>query len=494
MPENNGRPLIDGIGVWRISDEGERRKLGTLHADISQQDTIRANGAANNIRIVDWEDESNVSGGTPLDRRPYGRAIARVEDPDDPVMAIVFAYRSRHDREVIEGIQAIQRMDRAGGVLLVGGTTLTHRTAMKWAEATMGSVMSEWQRRELREAIAKGVAEAVADGRVPHTAMPLGLEAVDEHNHVRPVADEALLDIVRDAYAMRDRGETIDAVRLFLRENGYERSYRSVQRMLRSPLYIAQIRYGGKKRDDGSITPEYINDNLGYEPIVDPALWERVQSRHVIAGRNTKRPHLLARLGVLICGTCGARMTIVSRAARNGGKAYDYYRCGKGRINDCPAPPSIAVDVIDPFVIAAAIREVEDVVEGESAIREVRDADKKATALEDAAEDAEAKFVTLGKGKHTRARAAVDRLQDEAVAARAYADELRADLGEVEELGGAELLRSEDPADLVDQRALLRRVMSGRVIVSPDSTRGRTPVADRVRITPRGQARSATTA
>ena len=507
--QHGDHPLIEGLGGWRISDERERRRLGKLHSDDAQRDTILSIAASKGIEIVGWFDESNVPGGTPLEKRPYNAAIQRVEDPNDPVQAIVFAYRSRHDRSILEGAKAITRMDRADGVLLVGGTTLTHKTATKWGESTMGSMFTEWHNRELRENIEKGVAKAVADGRVPGRLTMLGLEKCGErdycgrknadgvpcdgsHNHVWPSRDKQAVKLARQCFEMRGAGSTVDEVRLFLRTNGVKRSYQAVQRMLKSPLYIAQLRYGGTERPDGSITPEYINEDLGFRPVVDPALWERVQAMSTIAGRNTKRPHLLARLSVLLCGTCGARMTIVSRT--NNGVAYDYYRCGQGRIGDCAAPPSISAPAIEQFVLEAAARESEHVVESDSAIREVRDADEHARALEDAAEDAEAKFVTLGPGRHTRARAAVDAMQAEAVAAREHADALRDELGNVDHLGAAALLRSTDRADLPDQRDVIRSIMKGRVRVMPDTTRGRTPVADRVTIAPRRKARRAAAA
>ena len=63
--------------------------------------------------------------------------------------------------------------------------------------------------------------------------------------------------------------------------------------MLRSRMYLGEIHFG-----------ELHNLNA-HEPIIkDRALFERVQRRTVSRGRQAKSERLLARLGVLRCGTC----------------------------------------------------------------------------------------------------------------------------------------------------------------------------------------------
>lgn len=495
MKNNGTKPLADGIAITRFSEDAGRGKAGKRHTDTTQQDTMAAIATANRIRITQWLDESDVSGGTPLERRPYGDAIKRVEDPDDPVKAILFAYRSRHDRHVIEGSKAIQRMDRAGGVLLVGGTVLTHATPAKWFEATAGSLMGEWQLREIAYSTHKGVAEAVALGHTPLQSAPLGLELYAPNNQVRPVSDESVLRVVRRAFQMRADRATIDEVRAYLAANGHRRSYQAVRRMLANSLYVGVLRYGGTKRDDGSITPEYIKEGL-FEPIVDPKIWQRVQDMRTdapgsMAGRYSKRENLLARLGVLMCDTCGARMTVITREVT--GKVYAYYRCGRGRAHDCPAPPTISAPAVEQYVLDAAIGEVTDIVEHESSTREAREAADDALAAEARVDDLEAKYMDLGPGTHPSALAKLEEARASAQAQRAHATELSADQEE-DWLGAAEILASTDPMWLPHKRRILRALMAGRVSVAANGRHGGSngasrPVDQRVTIAPRGKSR-----
>ena len=65
-----------------------------------------------------------------------------------------------------------------------------------------------------------------------------------------------------------------------------------------------------------------------HEAIVkDRGLFERVQRRTVSRGRQAKSERLLARLGVLRCGTCGSRMVINSYSGNYRGGDTSAKRC-----------------------------------------------------------------------------------------------------------------------------------------------------------------------
>ena len=120
--------------------------------------------------------------------------------------------------------------------------------------------------------------------------------------------------IVVQAFKRRDRGASLVKIQAFLAKNGIERSISGVESMLRSRMYLGEIHFG-----------ELHNLNA-HEPIIkDRALFERVQRRTVSRGRQAKSDRLLARLGVLRCGTCGSRMVINSYTGS--------YRCGDTSAN-----------------------------------------------------------------------------------------------------------------------------------------------------------------
>ena len=64
-------------------------------------------------------------------------------------------------------------------------------------------------------------------------------------------------------------------------------------------------------------------------------------------GRRAKSERLLARLGVLRCATCGARMVIGS--TDQNGKRHYMYRCPP--IGDCPRRVTISADLAEQAVV-----------------------------------------------------------------------------------------------------------------------------------------------
>jgi len=107
-------------------------------------------------------------------------------------------------------------------------------------------------------------------------------------------------------------------IQALLAENGIERALSGVAWMLRSRMYLGEVHFGE------------LHNPRAHEAIVkDRGLFERVARRTVSRGRQAKSERLLARLGVLRCGTCASRMVINSDSGS--------YRCGDTSANRWPA-------------------------------------------------------------------------------------------------------------------------------------------------------------
>jgi hypothetical protein len=74
-------------------------------------------------------------------------------------------------------------------------------------------------------------------------------------------------------------------------------------------------------------------------------LFERVQRRTVSRGRQAKSDRLLARLGVMRCGTCGSRMVINSDSGS--------YRCGDTSAHRCRRRAAVKADRVEAMVLDA---------------------------------------------------------------------------------------------------------------------------------------------
>lgn len=454
-----------GIGIVRVSEEGDRGiRLGS---DTEQEAVIRREADRRNIDLIDVVYERNRSGHARLERREFGKVIERVERKE--AHAIIFAYRDRTDRSIEEGSRAIRRMDKAGGVLIAGGQVLSHQTAAQWREATFGSFLAEDFWRTTRERSMNNVDDRIAKlGIVPYR-LPLGLVR-NEDGSVR--VDAKLRPVVRKCFEMRARGATIAEVRAYLAEQDIARSYRSVQIMLKSPLYIGELHWRGQVYEV-------------CKPIVKRATWDAVDRMRVPSGRTAKSELLLSRQGVLRCASCGGRMvaggawaTYTTAGGETRRTRYAFYKCGRGKDQGCENPVSISAARLEEHVIDRVKEVYADGRGTASRAAEARDAAVAYDEARAAREEAEERFMLLPKGSsHGKALTVVQRLAAKEDELRGRAERLAASsVTTAKVVDAAKVLDDPRPAALPIKRGLIRLALVA-ITVEP----GRGPVRDRVR-------------
>ena len=275
-----------------------------------------------------------MSGGAPLDKRPgLSRAVAMVEAGQAEV--IVVTYFDRLFRSVQVQAEVAQRVEDAGGMLFAADVgEVRSDTASGRITPSMLGVVAEYHRRTTRERTLEAKRRSVANGVPPFPKLPFYLRRQDggkgpvEH-HPRKV------ELMREAVRMRLAGATIDAIRAYLRKHRVDLSYHGVQSLFSSRLLLGELHFGSM-----------VNETA-FNRVIDAETWQRLQRVSVPRGRRPKSEHLLARLGVLRCGTCGARMVVGS--ANNGG--YPIYRCPP--VGDCPRRVTISATVAERAIIEA---------------------------------------------------------------------------------------------------------------------------------------------
>ena len=156
--------------------------------------------------------------------------------------------------------------------------------------------------------------------------------------------------------------------------------------MLRSRIYLGELRFG-----------KIVNESA-HPALIDRATFERVQRRAVSRGRRAKSERLLARLGVLRCATCGARM--VGRTSNNGG--YHLYRCPP--VGDCPRRVTVSAELAES-VVAEAVRHRLEGIHGEASVADgIDDAERDFEACEHELDAAVRAFSGLEDVEATRER------------------------------------------------------------------------------------------
>lgn len=451
-------PSRRAIGIVRVSRVGSRS--GEQFVSPSEQrNRIEEACARDGLALVETIQELDVSGGAPLAKRPgLLRAVELIETGEAEV--IVAAYFDRLVRSLSVQAEVVARVEQAGGAILaVDIGAVTGASAGQWLSGTMLGAVSEYHRRVTAERTADAKRRAIARGVPTFPRIPPGLRLrrSDDGRHVIGVErDPKTADAVAVAFRMRAEGATVRECREYLREHDVERSYHGVQAMLASRIYLGELRFG-----------DLVNP-AACQAIVDRDVWARAQAAVVSRGRRAKSDRLLARLGVLRCGTCGSRMVVGT--AHNG--EYPLYRCNP--TSDCPRRVTVSAELAERVVIAevkcllAGVRGTAAVADESAAVE--RELDEREREL-DAAVRA---FSGLDDVEVARER--LLELRDARDATRARLAELRAAAGPTLTISATE---DWDLLTLDEQRALVRAVIE-RVDVAPGRGASRLAVTARV--------------
>ena len=299
---------------------------------------------------------------------------------------VVVAFLDRLVRSVAVQAEVVGRVESAGGgILAVDVGEVTDGSAGKWLSGTLLGAVAEYPRRMTAERTAEAKRRAVERGVPPFPNVPPGYRRRKD-GRLEPHADEA--PIVAEAFERRARGATVIEVRGFLREHGIERSYHGVQSLLGSRIVLGELRFG-----------ESMNPSA-HPAIVDARTWQTVQRMRAPRGRRPKSERLLARLGVLRCGTCGARLVVGFRT--NGTQRWDHYRCPP--VGDCPKRVTIAADVAEQVVVEAVRESLAGVSRNATVADGVAEAEREVERAEDELDAAVRAFTGLEDVEAARER------------------------------------------------------------------------------------------
>ncbi|MGO8906614.1 MAG: recombinase family protein [Solirubrobacteraceae bacterium] len=358
------------IGIIRVS-QINGRDGDSFASPGEQRERIEVACERDGLQLVDVLEELDVSGGTPLENRAGLRsAIEAVEDGRAQV--ICAAYFDRLCRSLKVQGELIERVERAGGqVLAVDVGQVTNGSAGQWLSGTMLGAVAEYQRRTTAERTVEAQRRAVNRGVPPLATIPPGYRRGPDG---RLVVEPREAPIVAEAFRMRADGATIKQVCAYMCENGIERTWRSTQSTLASRVVLGEINFGAMVNLEA------------HPPIVDAETFRRVQEMRVPRGRRPPSERLLARLGVLRCGTCGARLCAGSRSPGR----YPVYRCPP--TGDCPDRVTISAKAVEAVAVER-VQEILSHVQGRASARQARQTAE--SALESAQDALDAAIRTL---------------------------------------------------------------------------------------------------
>jgi site-specific DNA recombinase len=426
------------VVVVRVSEQGDREDEN-FHSPKAQLAKARLWSEDEGNRVVDVFEEIDVSGKLPLARRPgLLRAIEMVEAGEAD--HIVVAYFDRLVRSLKVQLEVIERVEQADGeIYAIDHGRLTNGTAATRMSNNMMGAAFQYYAEVTGEKVKAAQERVVARGVLPNSRISPGYVRGEDGVLVieRPKAR-----IVVRAFKRRDRGASLVQIQALLAENGIERSISGVASMLRSRMYLGEIHFGE------------LHNACAHEPIIkDRALFERVQRRTVPRGRQAKSERLLARLGVLRCGTCGSRMVINSYSGN--------YRCGDTSATRCQRRAAVKADRVEEIVLDAvrAYSTAADAHGRSSRKQQIREADEAIQRANAGLDDTIRQLSELGLLGRPASQEALGKLTkavDDAHTARARLG----DEGDSNVVGPGEIDKLCDPAK---RRAAWRRLITDAV-------------------------------
>ena len=218
------------------------------------------------------------------------------------------------------------------GVTLVSATESIDQTPSGMLVHGIMSSIAEFYSRNLATEVSKGLTQKVAQGGTPGRA-PIGYLNVrrtdDAGREIRTVeVDAERAPLIAWAFERYAGGDTsVTALLRDLTARGLVSvptpkrpakplGKNALYRVLTNPYYAGVIRYRGALHPGA------------HEPIVEPALFDQVQSllkaRNAHATRHVQHAHHLK--GLLHCGGCGSRM-LLDFATNPRGTTYAYFVC-----------------------------------------------------------------------------------------------------------------------------------------------------------------------
>jgi DNA invertase Pin-like site-specific DNA recombinase len=320
-------------GLVRVSHLGDRRAgAPNVHADREQVQEVTAEAKRLGIRLRVLPPELDVSGGLPLKDRPSLReAVEGVEA--GKYGGIIVAYLSRLGRNVREQLQVWDRVEGAGGRIVVVRERIDTSTPSGRYVRTILAANDERELEEYTERFERLREWATSAGIWQSRRTPRGYR---KDSATRKLVPDDYAEETRQAFLRSGAGEKLSRLADDLRMTPS-----GVRALLRNRVYLGELRVG-----------KHVNPTA-HEPLVTEEEWLAAQRRHTARPPRSEEP--VALLGGLVrCASCGHLM---SRSAR--GRSQRVYAChphhSAGR---CARPGAVTLATLDRYVEEIALGEL----------------------------------------------------------------------------------------------------------------------------------------
>jgi site-specific DNA recombinase len=325
--------MSKAIGYVRVSAVGERGGDSFITTDLQESENERV-GVGAGVEIIETITELNESGGR-YERPGIQRAIEAIERGE--ASAIVAAKLDRIARSVVDLHRIIERVERAGGRLIVGDLGIDTSTPNGRMIVSIVATFAEWELNRSKASWEAAKASAFDRG-VRIGKAPIGYRLADDRTLE---LDPKIAPLVLEIFRSRAVGNSLRSCAAMLeRALGRPIYPQTITSMIQNRVYRGELVYGEHERSEPKLA------------IVSEVEWQAAQSKA------NPRPNAAARsllAGIVRCASCGAGMTSTTN-----GRGLRSYRCpGLSKYGRCAARSAIVADELDKLIEDELLETVE---------------------------------------------------------------------------------------------------------------------------------------
>lgn len=303
----------------RVSTEDQRDNYSVAGQETACREFCQRQGY-DPVRV--WKDEA--ASAKTFDRPAWSAMQASVKR--DKIDFIVVQKYDRFSRNVAEGLEMFERLERRYGVRVISVSEnygVSPHSPMFWKLRADALMSAHFERIVIADRTAGGRHTAAKQGRWIGPA-PFGYDnARDERNKPILTVNVAEAATVREMFTQAASGMALPDVRSWGKLNGFTGKHKeAVKRLLTNPVYAGLIltpAYQGQ-------APQYVTGL--HDPIVSETVFWQVQK--ILAGKaptvRQQRDENLPLRGVVLCQSCHKPLTGSRSRGKSGGHWY-YYRC-----------------------------------------------------------------------------------------------------------------------------------------------------------------------
>lgn len=296
-----------------------------------------------------------------------------VHDVKENLVDVIVVYKlNRIFRNAYES-QKYRKLFKKHGVKLMSVTQqIDEDTSAGRLMTNVLSDIDQYQSETISDHVKSSMREMARQGYFTGGTVPFGytLESVENGKKTRKkyIPDAIERDVVQRVFELYADGHSLRYLQTYLTDSGFKTrqgkqfGITTIARMLGNDFYIGTLRYKTQGYED------IVIENA-VPPIIDEALWRRVQDRKN-ANKQVqprKRKRLYALTGKIFCGICGEHFYGMQSGSTQNGKhyAYRYYVCSKRKGYQACMCDRIRKDYIEDI----ALQEIKRRILNEEAVK-----------------------------------------------------------------------------------------------------------------------------